>query len=109
MKAIAVVEVEVVRDALGLRFVRKPDTELELEADLVLLAMGFVGPERSKLISDLGVRLNERGTVWHDGRWMTNEVGVFAAGDMQRGQSLVVWAIADGRAAARSADEYLKS
>ena len=109
VKAITVVEVEAVRDGSGVRFVRKPGTETELEADLVLLAMGFVGPERSKLLSDLGVRRTERGTVWHDGRWMTNEAGVFTAGDMQRGQSLVVWAIADGRAAARSVDGYLKS
>jgi glutamate synthase (NADPH/NADH) small chain len=109
VKAITVVEVEAVRDGSGVRFVRKPGTATELEADLVLLAMGFVGPERSTLLSDLGVRLTERGTVWHDGRWMTSEVGVFTAGDMQRGQSLVVWAIADGRAAARSVDGYLKS
>jgi len=108
VKAIAVVEVEAVRDATGVRFVQKPGTETELEADLVLLAMGFVGPERSPLLSDLGVRLTGRGTVWHDGQWMTSEPGVFTAGDMQRGQSLVVWAIADGRAAAESVDEYLK-
>jgi glutamate synthase (NADPH/NADH) small chain len=108
VKAIAVVEVEAVRDASGVRFVRKPGTETELEADLVLLAMGFVGPERSPLLSDLGVRLTGRGTVWHDGQWMTSEPGVFTAGDMQRGQSLVVWAIADGRAAAERVDEYLK-
>jgi glutamate synthase (NADPH) small chain len=109
VRAIAVVEVESVGDASDVRFVRKSGTEAELEADLVLLAMGFVGPERSMLLSDLGVRLTERGTVWHDGRWMTSEVGVFTAGDMQRGQSLVVWAMADGRAAARSVDGYLKS
>jgi glutamate synthase (NADPH) small chain len=109
VKAITVVEVEAVRDGSGVRFVRKPGTATELEADLVLLAMGFLGPERSTLLSDLGVRLTERGTVWHDGRWMTSEVGVFTAGDMQRGQSLVVWAMADGRAAARSVDGYLKS
>ena len=108
VKAIAVVEVEAVRDASGVRFARRPGTEIELEADLVLLAMGFVGPERSPLLSDLGIRLNERGSVWHDEQWMTSEVGVFTAGDMQRGQSLVVWAIADGRAAARSVDAYLK-
>ena len=108
VKGIAVVEVEAVRDASGVRFARRPDTEIELEADLVLLAMGFVGPERSPLLSDLGIRLNERGSVWHDEQWMTSEAGVFTAGDMQRGQSLVVWAIADGRAAARSVDAYLK-
>jgi glutamate synthase (NADPH/NADH) small chain len=109
VKAITVVEVDAVRDGSGVRFVHKPGSESELDTDLVLLAMGFTGPERSRLLSDLDVRLTERGTVWHDGRWMTSEVGVFTAGDMQRGQSLVVWAIAEGRAAARSVDGYLKS
>jgi glutamate synthase (NADPH/NADH) small chain len=109
VRAVAVVQVETVRNALGARFVIKPGTEREIPADLVLLAMGFLGPERSPMLSGLGVRLTERGTVWHDGGLMTSEVGVFTAGDMQRGQSLVVWAIADGRTAARSVDAYLKS
>jgi glutamate synthase (NADPH/NADH) small chain len=75
----------------------------------VLLAMGFTGPERAGLLAELDVRLTERGTVWRDENWMTSAPGVFAAGDMQRGQSLIVWAIADGRAAARSVDAYLSS
>ena len=79
------------------RHAGSPGTEFELEADLVLLAMGFVGPERGGLLTELGVRLTERGNVWRDERWMTSEAGVFTAGDMQRGQSLIVWAIADGR------------
>ena len=70
-------------------------------------AMGFVGPEKGKLLSDLNVRLTERGNVWRDEQWMTSEAGVFAAGDMQRGQSLIVWAIDDGRRAAASIDAYL--
>ncbi|HMF59246.1 MAG TPA: hypothetical protein VK595_02670, partial [Vicinamibacterales bacterium] len=74
---------------------------------LVLLAMGFTGPERRGLVSDLGVRLTERGNVWRDENWMTSEESIFTAGDMQRGQSLIVWAIADGRAAARGVDTYL--
>ena len=103
------VNVETKRDAdTGrLTFSRQAGSEFDLEADLVLLAMGFVGPERGSLISQLGVRMTERGTVWRDDEWMTSEPGVFTAGDMQRGQSLIVWAIADGRQAAASVDRYL--
>ena len=81
--------------------------EMTMEADLVLLALGFLGPETNGVISGLGVRMTDRGTVWRDERWMTSAPGVFAAGDMQRGQSLIVWAIADGRSCARAVDEYL--
>jgi glutamate synthase (NADPH/NADH) small chain len=101
------VKVETTRDGGRVRIARVEGTEFELEADLVLLAMGFVGPERGSLLSQLGVRLTDRGTVWRDDEWMTSEVGVFTAGDMQRGQSLIVWAIADGRNAANSVDSYL--
>ena len=103
------VNVETKRDADSgrLTFSRQAGSEFDLEADLVLLAMGFVGPERGSLISQLGVRMTERGTVWRDDEWMTSEPGVFTAGDMQRGQSLIVWAIADGRQAAASVDRYL--
>jgi glutamate synthase (NADPH/NADH) small chain len=95
-------------DANGrLSFAPVPGTELELPADLVLLAMGFVGPEPNGAIGRLGVRLTDRGTVWRDANWMTNVPGVFTAGDMQRGQSLIVWAIADGRSCARGVDAYL--
>jgi glutamate synthase (NADPH/NADH) small chain len=82
-------------------------SQFELRADLVLLAMGFTGPERSGLLEQLGVRMTDRGTVWRDERWMTSVPGVFTAGDMQRGQSLIVWAIADGRSCARGVDLYL--
>ena len=75
---------------------------------LVLLALGFVGPAKRRLLTDLDVRMNGRGTVGRDDRWMTNVPGVFAAGDMQRGQSLIVWAIDDGRRAAAAIDTYLK-
>ena len=85
-----------------------PDSAFDMKADLVLLAMGFVGPEKSRLLTDLDVRMNGRGTVGRDDRWMTNVPGVFAAGDMQRGQSLIVWAIDDGRRAAAAIDTYLK-
>jgi glutamate synthase (NADPH/NADH) small chain len=86
---------------------RLEGTEESLEADLVLLAMGFVGPEPGSIIAELGLRLTERGNVWRDERWMTSEPGIFAAGDVQRGQSLIVWAIADGRQAAAAVDAYL--
>jgi len=101
------VNVETRREGGRVQFTRVPGTEFELGADLVLLAMGFVGPERGSLLSQLGVRLTDRGTVWRDENWMTSEPGVFTAGDMQRGQSLIVWAIADGRNAARSVDAHL--
>ncbi|MDE2181210.1 MAG: glutamate synthase subunit beta [candidate division NC10 bacterium] len=84
-----------------------PGTEFELEVDLVLLAMGFLGPERSGLLDELSIRLTNRGNVWRDQDWMTSAPGVFTAGDMQRGQSLIVWAIAEGRSAARGIDRYL--
>ncbi len=101
------VEVQMKREGGRTQFVAKPDSRFELKADLVLLAMGFLGPERKGPVSELGVKLTERGNVWHDGNWMTSEKGVFTAGDMQRGQSLIVWAIADGRKAARAVDVYL--
>ena len=84
-----------------------PESTFELQADLVLLAMGFLGPERNTMLEQLAVRMTERGTVWRDEQWMTSVPGVFTAGDMQRGQSLVVWAIAEGRSCARGVDAYL--
>jgi glutamate synthase (NADPH/NADH) small chain len=89
------------------QFQRVPGTEFVLEADLVLLAMGFVHPEHPGVVKNLGLRLDKRGNVEVDKQFMTSVPGVFAAGDCQRGQSLVVWAIADGRKAARAADQYL--
>ena len=88
-------------------FVPEPGSAFEMTVDLVLLAMGFLGPEPGPLLSGLGVKLTERGTVWRDECWMTSVPGVFTAGDMQRGQSLVVWAIAEGRSAARGVDRFL--
>lgn len=82
-------------------------SETTFPADLVLLAMGFTGPARGGLVEGLGVALDPRGNVRTDERWMTSVPGVFATGDMQRGQSLVVWAIANGRKAARGVDEFL--
>jgi glutamate synthase (NADPH/NADH) small chain len=107
VRALQAVEVEMIRDNGRVTFSSRGDSRFELKADLVLLAMGFVGPERDGLVSELGVRLTDRGNIWRDDEWMTSEKGVFTAGDMQRGQSLIVWAIADGRNAARSVDKYL--
>jgi glutamate synthase (NADPH/NADH) small chain len=101
------VRVEVVRDGAKVEFKPLPGSEFTLATDLVLLAMGFVGPERPGMLTDLGVKLTERGNVWRDPNWMTSVPGVFACGDMQRGQSLIVWAIAEGRSAARGVDAYL--
>ena len=84
-----------------------PGSDIELPADLVLLAMGFVGAEPGGMLTELGVKMTERGTVWRDRHWMTSVPGVFTAGDMQRGQSLIVWAIAEGRSCARGVDAYL--
>jgi glutamate synthase (NADPH/NADH) small chain len=98
---------EMVRDGGRMRFVPIPGSTFEVKADLVLLAMGFVGPEPGGLLSTLGVKMTDRGNVWRDANWMTSERGVFTAGDMQRGQSLIVWAIADGRSAARGVDALL--
>jgi glutamate synthase (NADPH/NADH) small chain len=84
-----------------------PGTEREIPADLVLLAMGFVGPERSPLLDQLGVALDARGTVTRNSTYGTSVEGVFVAGDAGRGQSLIVWAIAEGRAAAAAVDTYL--
>jgi glutamate synthase (NADPH/NADH) small chain len=84
-----------------------PGSEFTLDADLVLLAMGFTGPVRAGMIEQLGVDLDARGNVKCDASYMSSVPGVFAAGDMRRGQSLVVWAISEGRKAARAIDEYL--
>jgi glutamate synthase (NADPH) small chain len=89
------------------KFVKIDGTDFELEADLVLLAMGFVGPEREGLLTELGVEITDRGNVARDDKYATNVPGVYVAGDMGRGQSLIVWAIAEGRAAAAAVDDYL--
>ena len=84
-----------------------PGSEFELEVELVLLAMGFVHPIHEGMLLELAMDLDERGNVVCDDNKMTSVDGVFVAGDMSRGQSLVVWAIAEGREAARSVDLYL--
>ena len=84
-----------------------PGSEFTLDVDLVLLAMGFLGPERSGMIEQLGVALDSRGNVATNAEYRTSVENIFAAGDMRRGQSLVVWAISEGRRAAASVDRYL--
>ncbi|MGX7679194.1 glutamate synthase subunit beta [Jatrophihabitans sp. DSM 45814] len=89
------------------RFAKIEGSDFELGCDLVLLAMGFTGPERGDLLNSLGVDFTDRGTVSRDSRWASNVDGVFVAGDIGRGQSLIVWAIAEGRSAASAVDEWL--
>jgi glutamate synthase (NADPH/NADH) small chain len=97
-----------VGDAAGCVRALLTETGLQIKADLVLLAMGFTGPEPGPLLSELDVRMSPRGAVWRDSEWMTSADGVFVAGDMQRGQSLIVWAIDDGRRAAAAVDRYIR-
>jgi glutamate synthase (NADPH/NADH) small chain len=103
VRALLVHEVELIDG----RFQTVEGTEREIPADFVFLALGFVGPERGSWLDRLGVRLDERGNVARDEQYMSSVPGVFVAGDMGRGQSLIVWAIAEGRAAAAGVDEFL--
>jgi glutamate synthase (NADPH/NADH) small chain len=89
------------------KFEKVEGSEHELPAELVLLAMGFTGPERAGLLEQLGVTLDPRGNVARDSSWRTDVPGVFVCGDMGRGQSLIVWAIAEGRSCAAAVDEAL--
>jgi glutamate synthase (NADPH/NADH) small chain len=89
------------------KFVTVPGTERELRADLVLLALGFIGPEKKAWIDQLGVELDSRGNIARTDDYATNVPGVFVAGDMGRGQSLIVWAIAEGRSCAAAVDQQL--
>lgn len=89
------------------KFEAIPGAEFTFDADLVLLAMGFVGPVREGMVNQLGVKLDARGDIATDQNYMSSLPGVFAAGDARRGQSLVVWAIAEGRQAARGIDQFL--
>ncbi len=104
LRALQLVETEFVNG----KFEKVAGSEREIPADLVFLAMGFVGPEKSDLISQLAVELDERGNIKRDGDFATNIDGVFVAGDAGRGQSLIVWAIAEGRSCASAVDLYLE-
>ena len=107
VKKLDAITVKMVREGGRVEFKPVAGSEFALDADLVLLAMGFVGPEKLGMLSQLGVALTDRGNVARDANWMTSVPGVFTCGDMQRGQSLIVWAIAEGRSCARGIDAYL--
>ena len=106
LKEIELVTVEMVKEDGRISFKEVEGSTQILKADLVFLAMGFTGAEKEGLVEQMGIELNERTNVIQN-NWMTNVEGVFAAGDMQHGQSLIVWAIAEGRSAAAAVDEYL--
>jgi glutamate synthase (NADPH) small chain len=103
VRALMLHEVELVDG----RFTKVEGTDREIPADFVFLAMGFVGPEKGSWLDQLGVAFDERGNVSRNTQYMTNVPGVFVAGDMGRGQSLIVWAIAEGRSCAAGVDEWL--
>jgi glutamate synthase (NADPH/NADH) small chain len=107
VKTLELVKVEMVREHGRAIINEIPGSTFTIPCDLALLAMGFTGSERPGMLEHLGVKFTDRGNVWHNGDWMTNVPGVFAAGDMQHGQSLIVWAIAEARSAARGIDKYL--
>jgi glutamate synthase (NADPH/NADH) small chain len=107
VKALELIKLEMKNVDGRLFFEEIPGTEEILPCDLVFLAMGFLGPEKPGMLEQLGVELTDRGNVACDKNLMTSVEGVFTAGDMQRGQSLIVWAIADGRSAAAGIDRYL--
>ena len=91
------------------KFESLPGTEFAIDADLVLLALGFLGPVKKGMLEQFGVHLDARGNVATNPNYMSSVPGIFAAGDMRRGQSLVVWAISEGRSAAKAVDDYLSS
>lgn len=103
VRALLIHEVEMIDG----RFVKVEGTDREIPADYVFLAMGFVGPEKGSWLDELGVQLDDRGNVARDANYMSSQPGVFVAGDMGRGQSLIVWAIAEGRSAAAGVDSFL--
>jgi glutamate synthase (NADPH/NADH) small chain len=103
VRALSLIETEFVEG----KFQQIPGTERELPADFVFLAMGFTGPEKNELLSQLEVEFDERGNIKRDEKYQTTTDSVFVCGDAGRGQSLIVWAIAEGRSAAAAVDEYL--
>jgi len=104
LKALKIVETEFKNG----KFEPVPGTEKEIPADFVFLAMGFTGPEKSVLLEQLEVELDERGNIKRDANYQSTSEGVFVAGDAGRGQSLIVWAIAEGRSAAAGVDTHLE-
>jgi glutamate synthase (NADPH/NADH) small chain len=111
VQSIRAMEVDWVTPAGGGRpaLVEKPGTEFAIEADLVLLAMGFSGPGRNKIVEGLAIKTDPNGVIWRDKQNMTNIPGIFVAGDMTQGASLVVRAMRDGRQAAAGIAAYLEA
>ncbi|MDO8662116.1 MAG: glutamate synthase subunit beta [Candidatus Omnitrophota bacterium] len=108
LKKILCVRVEFKQDAKGCPAMQEiKGSEFEIEADLVILALGFLHPEKKGLIEELGLELDQRGNVKTNPEFMTSAKGIFSCGDMRRGQSLIAWAIAEGRKAAHFVDKYL--
>jgi glutamate synthase (NADPH/NADH) small chain len=103
LKALKIIEVKFENG----KFEAIPGTEKEIPADFVFMAMGFTGPEKSPLIQQLEVEIDDRGNIKRDHNFQSTQEGVFVAGDAGRGQSLIVWAIAEGRSAASAVDRYL--
>lgn len=107
LKGLELVTVEMKNIDGRMQFAEVEGSNKIVPCELAFLAMGFVGPEKPGMLEQLGVELDSRGNVIADKNWMTSVDGIFTAGDMQRGQSLIVWAIAEGRSAAKGVDEYL--
>ncbi|KZL89065.1 glutamate synthase [NADPH] small chain [Clostridium magnum DSM 2767] len=107
LKTLHGVKVEWKNENGRMQMVEIPGTEFEQKVDLVLLAMGFLHPQHEGMLNDLGVQFDGRGNVITNENYMTTKEGIFAAGDMRRGQSLVVWALNDGRKVAMEVDKYL--
>ena len=107
LRALEIAEVKVERDEAGRRRISPVGDSLQIPCELALLAIGFEGVERMALLDGLGIELNRRGAVPCGSDWQTDAPGVFVCGDAHRGASLIVWAIAEGRAAAHAVDTYL--
>lgn len=108
VKKLSCLKVDFLKDAKGCSIIKEiPNTEFEIDADLVILALGFLHPEKKGLIEELDLELDSRGNVMTDENFMSSKKGVFSCGDMHRGQSLIVWAISEGRSCAKAIDGYL--
>lgn len=108
VKKLSCVRVEFKKDTHGTQVMQEvTESGFEIEADIVILALGFLHPEKKGIIQELNLTLDQRGNVKTDNNFMTSNKGVFACGDMHRGQSLIVWAIFEGRCAAHYIDKYL--
>ena len=107
VKGLRTHQVELLQGSTGMNFAKVEASTAEIPADLVLLAMGFIGVPKEGLVDQLKLTLSPRGSIATDDNWMTNQDKIFACGDARRGQSLIVWAISEGRSAASAVDQYL--